>query len=81
MEAKMDEFKGKTFVVTGTLDGFTRNEMTIFIEKLGGKVVGSVSKNTDFLLVGDNPGASKLGKAIELGIKIIDEDEFHYMWV
>jgi DNA ligase (NAD+) len=66
---------GITFVVTGSLSGFTRNEIKTNIQRLGGKLSGSISKNTDYLLVGENPG-SKLRKAQNLGIKIIDESEF-----
>jgi DNA ligase (NAD+) len=65
---------GLTFVVTGTLASFTRDGIKEFIQAHGGKVVGSVSKNTDYLVLGENPG-SKLDKAQELGVKIIDEDE------
>ena len=67
--------KEKTFVVTGTLEKFSRNEIKTFIEELGGKVSGSVSKNTDFVLAGENPG-SKLDKARELNVKILSEIEF-----
>ncbi|MGB7874155.1 MAG: helix-hairpin-helix domain-containing protein, partial [Anaerolineales bacterium] len=63
-----------TFVVTGTLASFTRQEIKKFIQSNAGKVVGSVSRNTDYLVVGENPG-SKLDKANELGVKIINEDE------
>jgi DNA ligase (NAD+) len=65
---------GFTFVVTGTLSGFTRPEAKAFIQSQGGKVTGSVSKNTDYLLSGEKAG-SKLTKAQELGIQIIDEGE------
>ncbi|MBN1450803.1 MAG: NAD-dependent DNA ligase LigA [Anaerolineales bacterium] len=65
---------GLTFVVTGTLTGFTRDGIKEFIQSNGGKVVGSISKNTDYLVLGENPG-SKLDKAQELGVKIIDEEE------
>jgi len=65
---------GKTFVVTGTLAGFSREGVKEYIEAHGGKVTGSVSKNTDYLVVGENPG-SKLDKARELGVKIIGEEE------
>jgi len=65
---------GMTFVVTGTLTGFTRDGIKEFIQSNGGKVVGSVSKNTSYLVLGENPG-SKLNKAGELGVKIIDEEE------
>jgi DNA ligase (NAD+) len=68
-------FAGKTFVVTGTLQGFTREEIKAFIERLGGKVTDSVSKKTDYVLVGENPG-SKLEKARALNIPILDEASF-----
>lgn len=71
-------FKGKTFVLTGTLPSFTRAQATEIIESLGGKVSGSVSRKTDFVLAGDEAG-SKLEKAQQLGIRIIDEDEFRRM--
>ena len=66
---------GKVFVLTGTLERFTRDEASTLISSLGGKVVGSVSKKVDYLLVGADPG-SKLGKAKELGIEILDEKRF-----
>jgi DNA ligase (NAD+) len=68
-------FAGKTFVLTGTLPTLTREEATAKIEALGGKVTGSVSKKTDFVLAGAEAG-SKLTKAQELGVKITDEKEF-----
>ena len=68
-------FAGKTFVLTGTLPTLPREEATAKIEALGGKVSGSVSKKTDFVLAGAEAG-SKLEKAKELGVKIIDEAEF-----
>jgi len=68
-------FAGKTFVLTGTLPTLTREEATAKIEALGGKVTGSVSKKTDFVLAGTDAG-SKLTKAQELGVKILDEPEF-----
>jgi len=67
--------KGLSFVVTGTLKNYTRNEVKELIENLGGKVSESVSKKTDYLIVGEEPG-SKLKKAQSLGIKIINEEEF-----
>jgi DNA ligase (NAD+) len=67
--------KGKSFVLTGTLPDMTRDEAKDLIEKFGGRVVSSVSKNTDFVLAGEKAG-SKLEKAAELGVKIIDQDEF-----
>ncbi len=68
-------FAGKTFVLTGTLPTLTREEATAKIEALGGKVTGSVSKKTDFVLAGTEAG-SKLAKAQELGVKILTEAEF-----
>lgn len=65
-------FAGKTFVITGTLDGMTRDEATAMIEERGGRVSSSVSKKTSFLLAGKDPG-SKLDKARENGVPIIDE--------
>ena len=68
-------FAGMTFVLTGALSRFTREEATEQIENLGGKVSGSVSKKTKFVVVGENAG-SKERKARELGIQILTEDEF-----
>jgi DNA ligase (NAD+) len=64
---------GKTVVLTGTLPNLTRPEATARIEAAGGKVTGSVSKKTDYLVAGDDPG-SKLTKAQELGTEVLDED-------
>ena len=63
---------GKTFVLTGTLNGLTRDEAKMRIEALGGKVTGSVSGKTDFVVVGENPG-SKVEKAKSLGVSTLDE--------
>ena len=68
-------FAGKTFVLTGTLPTLTREEATAKIEALGGKVSGSVSKKTDFVLAGEEAG-SKLERAKELGVEILAEQEF-----
>lgn len=68
-------FAGKTFVLTGALIKFTRDEATEMIERFGGKASGSVSKKTSFVVVGENAG-SKERKARELGITILTEDEF-----
>jgi len=65
---------GKTFVLTGTLAHFTRDEAKKMIEDAGGKVTGSVSKKTDYLVAGTDAG-SKLDKAKELGVKVVDENE------
>jgi DNA ligase (NAD+) len=67
---------GKTFVVTGTLEGFSRQGASDAIEERGGKVTGSVSKKTDYVVVGANPGASKYDKAKELGLELLDEEAF-----
>lgn len=66
---------GMTFVLTGTLPNMARSEMEELIKRYGGKVSGSVSKKTSFVIAGENPG-SKLTKAQELGVKVITEDEF-----
>ena len=68
-------FAGKTFVLTGALSKFTRDEASEKIELLGGKVSGSVSKKTSYVVVGENAG-SKERKARELGITILSEDDF-----
>ena len=69
-----DSFSGKTFVVTGTLIDFTRDEVKEKIEHFGGKTSSSVSKKTDVVVVGDNPG-SKYDKAMALGITIWNEEK------
>ncbi len=74
-QLKDDRFSGKTFVVTGTLPSMTRTEATALIESYGGKVSGSVSKRTAYVLAGEEAG-SKYDRAVELGITIIDEAEF-----
>jgi DNA ligase (NAD+) len=70
--------EGLTFVVTGTLVNFTRTEIKAFIESHGGKVTGSVSKNTDYLVAGENAG-SKLNKAQLLGVTVLSEEELSAM--
>ena len=71
-----DLLAGGVFVVSGTVEGFTREEAKMAIEARGGKATGSVSGRTTALVVGDSPGASKLRKAEELGVPIIDGDGF-----
>ncbi len=68
-------FKGKTFVLTGTLPTYKRSEAAAIIESFGGKTSSSVSKNTDFVLAGEEAG-SKLDKANALGVRVISETEF-----
>jgi DNA ligase (NAD+) len=75
VQSKSSIFSGKTLVVTGTLEKFSRKEIEDLIVSLGGKVSSSVSKNTDFVLAGKSPG-SKFTKAEEFGVKILSEDEF-----
>ena len=70
-----DALAGKTFVVTGTLSSMTRDEAKDRIRLLGGKVTGSVSGKTDYLVFGESPG-SKLTKAEKLGVETLDEDAF-----
>ena len=69
---------GMTFVVTGTLAGFTRDDISEFIQQHGGKVTSSVSKKTSYLVLGENPG-SKFDKAQQFGVPIIGEDELRRM--
>ena len=77
-EKKDDRFAGLTFVLTGTLSRFTRDEASAIIESFGGKASSSVYKKTTYVLAGENAG-SKLTKAESLGIKIISEEEFEAM--
>jgi len=70
-----DEFKGKTFVLTGTLQNMTRDKASEIIKQMGGKTASSVSKNTSFVVAGENAG-SKLDKAQKLGVIILSENEF-----
>jgi DNA ligase (NAD+) len=69
------KLSGKIFVVTGTLQNFSRVGAKDAIKKFGGKVASSISAKTDFLVAGENAG-SKLRKAGELGITVLSEDEF-----
>lgn len=77
-EGEDNRFEGMTFVLTGSLEKYTRDEASEIIEKLGGKTSGSVSKKTTYVLAGEEAG-SKLTKAQELGVNIITETEFDDM--
>jgi len=77
-ESQDNRFKGLTFVLTGSLEKFTRQEASDLIERFGGKSSSSVSKKTDYVVAGESAG-SKLTKAQSLGIKIISEDDFSEM--
>ena len=77
-EGSDERFFGKTFVLTGSLEKYTRGEAGNIIEKFGGKTSSSVSKKTDYVLAGEEAG-SKLTKAQNLGVKIITEEEFEEM--
>ena len=74
-KAAANPFIGRTVVVTGKLENFTRNTVNTKIESLGAKAGSSVSKNTDYLVCGEKAG-SKLGKALSLGITVLNEDQF-----
>ena len=78
VEQRDDRFAGRTFVLTGTLEKYTRDEASEIIEKFGGKTSGTVSKKTSYVLAGEQAG-SKLAKAQELSITIISEEEFEEM--
>jgi DNA ligase (NAD+) len=69
------ELTGKTFVVTGTLERYSRDEIERLIKQRGGKATGSVSKNTDYVVAGEKAG-SKLEKARQLGVAVLTEEQF-----
>lgn len=75
LDTKNSKLIGKTFVITGSLELISREEAEQKIREVGGKATSAVTKNTNYLVVGDNPG-SKLKKAEDLGVQIIDENEF-----
>ena len=77
-EGEDNRFEGKTFVLTGSLENYTRGEAANLIEKYGGKTSSSVSKKTDYVLAGEDAG-SKLTKAQNLGVTILTEEEFQSM--
>src|SRR5262249_35150443 len=78
MPAKSGALEGKTIVVTGTLANYERKEIETLIAQHGGKTSSSVSKNTSFVVAGDDAG-SKLAKAQELGVRVVSEEEFEKM--
>jgi DNA ligase (NAD+) len=79
LENRSEKLAGLTFVVSGVFTLFSRDELKNLIEQNGGKVSGSISKKTSYIVAGENMGPSKLEKATELGVKIIDENEFSGM--
>ena len=79
LENRSDQLAGLTFVVSGVFTLFSRDELKNLIEQNGGKVSGSISKKTSYIVAGENMGPSKLEKATELGVKIIDEQQFSEM--
>jgi DNA ligase (NAD+) len=72
-EAGPRPLEGVTVVITGTLSSYSRDGATEAVQELGGKVTGSVSKKTDFVVVGTDPGASKYEKAVKLGVPMLDD--------
>ena len=74
-----DALKGLTFVVSGVFAGYDRDGIKAAIERNGGKVSGSISKKTSFVLAGADMGPAKRAKADELGVKVIGEEEFNRM--
>ncbi len=79
LENRSEKLAGLTFVVSGVFTLFSRDELKNIIEQNGGKVSGSISKKTNYVVAGENMGPSKLEKATELGVKIIDEQQFNTM--
>ena len=74
-DTRRQPLSGKTIVVTGTLENFSRPDVEQVIKTAGGRVATSVSSKTDFVIVGESPG-SKLDMALDLGVEVIDESEF-----
>ncbi len=71
-----DKLSGKTFVVSGVFNSFSRDGIKVSLESNGGKVSGSISKKTDFVVAGDKMGPEKRKKAEDLGVAIISEDDY-----
>ncbi len=78
LQAASNVFEGKTFVFSGALNDYTRDQAKALVEERGGQVSSSVSKKTDYLVAGDDPG-SKLDKAEKLGVEVIDEAQFNVL--
>ncbi len=78
VEAISEDLAGKTFVFSGALDSFTRDEAAALVEEKGGRASSSISRKTDYLVAGEDPG-SKLEKARRLDVRVIDEEEFKKM--
>lgn len=76
LAGRTDKLEGKTFVITGVFETVSRNELRKLIEDNGGKVTGSISSNTDFLVGGDRMGSSKKNRAEDLGVPILSEKDF-----
>ena len=76
--AENQPLNGKNFVITGTLEGFSRTELKEYLQTLGARVTGSISSKTDYVVVGTNPG-SKFEKARELGISVLSEVELNQL--
>ena len=73
---RTEKLAGLNIIISGTFNKFSRDELKEMIEQNGGKNVGSISKNTSYVIAGENMGPSKLEKANQLGVKIISEDDF-----
>ena len=76
LSARSDRLSGQVFVVSGVFQVFSRNELKKSIEDNGGKVTGSISKKTSYVIAGDNMGPSKRQKAEDLGVPIISEQDY-----
>ena len=76
LSGRTEKLAGLSIIISGTFEKYSRDELKEMVEKNGGKNVGSISKNTSYVLAGENMGPSKLDKANQLGVKIISENEF-----